>query len=90
MEEQEIFSMEHCNWLAIRANDPKIFVFVAFDMVEEKFNELVPIPDNIEETKHHSLVFRISGDTLCLFCEGGYNNSDLEAWLLKEYGVKSS
>ncbi|XVF29061.1 hypothetical protein REPUB_Repub15cG0087500 [Reevesia pubescens] len=77
---------------ARRANDTKkSIVIVAFHMVEEEFYELVPIPDNFEDSKHHLLVLRISGDCLCLFYGGGCYESDLlEAWLLKEYGLMSS
>ncbi|XVF65281.1 hypothetical protein PTKIN_Ptkin09bG0235500 [Pterospermum kingtungense] len=57
-----IFLNGALHWLAIRANDPnKMFVIVAFDMVEEKFHELVAIPDNIQEAKHHSMVLTMSG-----------------------------
>ncbi|WRX19633.1 F-box associated domain [Theobroma cacao] len=56
---------------------------------EEKFYELVPVPDHIEESKDHTLVLGISGDCLCLFY--GYDCENVfEAWLLKEYGIKSS
>ncbi|XP_022734824.1 F-box protein CPR30-like [Durio zibethinus] len=85
-----IFLHGALHWLASRQTGPKkIYVIVAFHMVEEKFYELVPIPDNIKESKHDLLVLGISGDCLCLF-NGCGNETVLEAWLLKEYGVKSS
>ncbi|XVE84698.1 hypothetical protein DITRI_Ditri17bG0034200 [Diplodiscus trichospermus] len=74
---QGIFLHEAIHWLAAReTGQKKIYAIVAFDMVEEKFYELEPIPDNIEESKQD-------------FLGGGYETV-LEAWLLKEYGIKSS
>ncbi|KAK6266052.1 hypothetical protein QUC31_016889 [Theobroma cacao] len=78
------------HWLAARETGlKKIYVIVAFHMVEEKFYELVPVPDHVEESKDNTLVLGISGDCLCLFY--GYDCENVfEAWLLKEYGIKSS
>ncbi|XVF84591.1 hypothetical protein PTKIN_Ptkin17bG0049500 [Pterospermum kingtungense] len=85
-----IFLNGALHWLASReTGQRKIYVIVAFHMEEEKFYELVPIPDNIDESKQSSLVLAISGDCLCLFSGCGYEYV-LEAWLLEEYGVKSS
>ncbi|KAL4289563.1 hypothetical protein GQ457_14G000270 [Hibiscus cannabinus] len=72
------------HWLMRRrASDPEmIHVIVAFDMAEEKFYELVQLPDN----KHlGEMVLTNSVDSMCLFCRGG-----LDVWKLNEYGIKSS
>ncbi|XP_022734817.1 F-box protein CPR30-like [Durio zibethinus] len=90
IEGEGIFLHGALHWLASRQTGPKKFyVIVAFHMVEEKFYVVVPIPDNIKESRHDLLVLGISGDCLCLFDGCGYGTV-LEAWLLKEYGVKSS
>ncbi|XP_022734823.1 F-box protein CPR30-like [Durio zibethinus] len=90
IEGQGIFLHGALHWLASRQTGPKkSYVTVAFHMVEEKFYELVPIPETIKESKHDLLVLGISGDCLCLFDGCGYETV-LDAWLLKEYGVKSS
>ncbi|XP_022734813.1 F-box protein CPR30-like [Durio zibethinus] len=90
IEGEGIFLHGALHWLASRQTGPKkIYIIVAFHMIEEKFYELVPIPDNIKETKHDLLILGISGDCLCLF-DGCSYETVLEAWQLKEYGVKSS
>ncbi|XWS13372.1 hypothetical protein CRYUN_Cryun36dG0032000 [Craigia yunnanensis] len=64
----------------------KIF---SFDLAEEKFQELVPLPDRLEENHYVAVIgLGVSGDCLCLFIECGENL--YEGWLMKEFGVKSS
>ncbi|OMO74117.1 hypothetical protein COLO4_26715 [Corchorus olitorius] len=66
------------------------YAIVAFDMVKENFYELVPVPDQIEENQYNTLALGISGDNyLCLFSGCGHADV-MEAWLLKEHGIKSS
>ncbi|XVF37942.1 hypothetical protein REPUB_Repub20aG0054700 [Reevesia pubescens] len=79
------------HWLATRETGLKeIYVIIAFHMEEEKFYETVRIPEHLEETTtDNTMVLGISGDCLCLFHGCGYETV-LEAWVLKEYGVKWS
>ncbi|OMO85700.1 hypothetical protein CCACVL1_10044 [Corchorus capsularis] len=86
-----IFLHGALHWLAAitKTGSKTTYAIVAFDMVNENFYELVPLPDQIEESKYDTLGLGISGDNLCLFCGCGWEDV-MEAWLLKEYGIKSS
>ncbi|KAL4367918.1 hypothetical protein GQ457_05G016100 [Hibiscus cannabinus] len=85
--ERGIFLHGALHWLARRPSDPdKILVIVAFDMAEEKFYQLVQLPDAIEKAKHlRRMVLTISADSLCLFCGGGDlfpTHLELDVWKL--------
>ncbi|OMO85698.1 hypothetical protein CCACVL1_10042 [Corchorus capsularis] len=87
-----IFLQGALHWLAAisKTGSKTTYAIVAFDMVKENFYELVPIPDQIEENQYNTLTLGISGDNyLCLFSGCGHADV-MEAWLLKEYGTKSS
>ncbi|XWS09192.1 hypothetical protein CRYUN_Cryun40dG0064700 [Craigia yunnanensis] len=61
----------------------------SFDLAEEKFQEVVPLPDRLEENHYVAVLgLGVSGDCLCLFIGCGENL--YEGWLMKEFGVKSS
>ncbi|XVE81273.1 hypothetical protein DITRI_Ditri15bG0050500 [Diplodiscus trichospermus] len=62
---------------------------LSFDLAKEKFHELVPLPDRLEENHYVGVLgLGVSGDCLCLFIECGENL--YEGWVMKEFGVKSS
>ncbi|KAK8652658.1 hypothetical protein V6N13_126684 [Hibiscus sabdariffa] len=88
----EIFLHGALHWLETRASDAEEIVIVAFDMAEEKFYELVQLPDSMGKKKHLGQMFlMISEDSLCLFCGGGgAPTTYIDAWRLNEYGFRSS
>ncbi|OMO85701.1 hypothetical protein CCACVL1_10045, partial [Corchorus capsularis] len=86
-----IFLHGALHWFATisKTGSKSTYGIFAFDIVKENFYELVLMPDHLEEIKYDTLTLGVSGDSLCLFCGRGYEDF-LEAWVLKEYGIKSS
>ncbi|XP_050364945.1 F-box/kelch-repeat protein At3g06240-like [Argentina anserina] len=59
---------------------------LSFDLEEEKFHDMIPLPD--ADIKFHSL--RVVENCLCLFNHTVHQDVVCTIWLMKEYGVKQS
>lgn len=64
----------------------EVYVLVAFDMVEEKFKEVLPLEDHFNPDDIVSL--GVSGNRLCIFCETRGNS--FEALILNVNGNEAS
>ncbi|KAJ8755390.1 hypothetical protein K2173_019188 [Erythroxylum novogranatense] len=74
------------HWLVVRRdNGAQICAIVSFDLVQEKFREVMQVPDQIS---HLTRDFKVVGKSLCLYTDmiGDY----FEAWVMKEYGNPAS
>ncbi|KAJ9182471.1 hypothetical protein P3X46_006464 [Hevea brasiliensis] len=74
-------------WLETKRSDlHQVYVIVAFDMVEEKFQEVLPLPDHFNSNCIVSL--GASGNRLCIFCE--CRGTSFEALVLNVNGIEAS
>ncbi|XP_021291229.1 F-box protein CPR30-like [Herrania umbratica] len=78
-----IFLKGSLHWLS------SLTKIISFDLAEEKFQEVVPLPARMHENHYVATMgLGVWGDCLCLFIECG--ETLYEGWLMREHGVKSS
>ncbi|OMO79003.1 hypothetical protein COLO4_24613 [Corchorus olitorius] len=83
-----IFLNGSLHFLATQVSGPtKIKVIVSFNLAQEKIEEVVAVPDHLQEKD--DAVLGVSGDCFCIFFSD-YSADLYEGWVMKEFGVKSS
>ncbi|CAK7334611.1 unnamed protein product [Dovyalis caffra] len=76
------------HWLVTQDNG-RPTATVSFDLVEEKFQEMVPLRGLTGDAIYWHYELGVLGDWLCLYSDYGLS-SDCEAWIMKEYSSKAS
>ncbi|OAY60633.1 F-box/kelch-repeat protein At3g06240 isoform X2 [Manihot esculenta] len=74
------------HWLVEEKYPNRRYLIVSFDLAEEKFLEMVTVPDHISQNSHLDL--KVLRGFLCA-CNGTYDPY-YEAWIMKGYGPEAS
>ncbi|CAK7334609.1 unnamed protein product [Dovyalis caffra] len=77
------------HWLVSQENGgSKKYKMVSFDLIEEKFLEMVPLRGLTDDENNGYLELEVLGDWLCLYSH--YGRPSCEAWIMKEYSSEAS
>ncbi|CAK7329221.1 unnamed protein product [Dovyalis caffra] len=76
------------HWL-VTQDSGRPTAMVSFDLVEEKFQEMVPLRGLTGDAIYWHYELGVLGEWLCLYSDYGLS-SDCEAWIMKEYSSEAS